>query len=442
MPAWPELTAPRPFRRPAPQPRRSRRTVRSRRPARPRLVVLLLALLLGTVTVACGPAARTRAGQATGPAATTQDATARATDPDAGRGVVARVALLLPLTGQHARIGEAMLNAAELALYDVAVDDFVLLPRDTGGTPEGARAAAEDALANGTTLILGPLLAGSVEAVHPLAAEAGVNVISFSSDETVAGNGAFVTGFLPRAQIARAVAWAAGQGVFRYGVLAPDTAYGRLVAEESRQAVAENAGSVTRMSFYDPVSPDVSATVRDFASFDSRSESQRARGEGLDYEAVILPEGGLRLLQVAPLLPFFDVDADKVLFIGTGQWDSPIVHEEPNLIGGVFAAAPPEARLNFVRDYAAAYGQEPPRLATLAYDATALAAILSRAPGGADFSQTAITNPSGFAGIDGIMRFLPDGTVERSLAVLRIARDDSFTVASPASSTFVTVATE
>ena len=42
-----------------------------------------------------------------------------------------RVALLLPLSGANAAVGQALLDAATQAVFDVADDDFVLLVRDT-----------------------------------------------------------------------------------------------------------------------------------------------------------------------------------------------------------------------------------------------------------------------------------------------------------------------
>ncbi len=398
----------------------------------------VLLAFLGTAVVSCGPGEYrgSGSGAATG-AATPAPSAAQPRmertvpyDPDE-----TRVALLVPLTGAQSRLGQAMLHAAELAIEDAGNDRLLLLPKDTGGTPEGAAAAANQALDEGAQLILGPLLASSVTAVRPIALNSGVNIISFSSDQSVAGDGAFVMGFLPRDQVRQVVAYAVSDGRSRFAVLAPDTAYGRIVAEETERAVSENNAFVTKVTFYDPNSGDVSATVRAFANYDSRTKGEKELGEGLDFDAVMLPEGGLRLLQVAPLLPFYDVDPGKVLYLGTGLWDSPVVHREQNLVGGLFAAPPPEARRGFVARYKALFGREPPRLATLAYDATALAALLSQTPDGQDFSQEAITNAEGFTGADGLMRFTPSGTVERGLAVLRVEKG-GFSVVNPAMSSF------
>ena len=367
--------------------------------------------------------------------------------PPPGAHDLIRVAILLPLSGPHAALGNAMLHGAEMALFDLAEKNFSLLPLDTTGTPEGARRAAARALSNGAELILGPLYSASVAAVASKAREKGVPVVAFSTDRSVAGNGVFLMGFLPRDEIERAVAFARSRGLLRFAALVPDTAYGRRAATALREAVARHGGQVVKVASIPPGSPDVSAVVRHFADYDQRRaslEEQRKalekrddevsrqalkRLEKLDtlgelpFDAVLLPAGGDRLRTIAPLLPFFDIDMPKVRLLGTTQWDNASLGTEPALVGGWFAASPPRARADFSKKFKDIYGRYPPRLATMAYDAAALAAVLARAPGGGDFSYSALTAANGFAGLDGIFRFKSNGVAERGLAVLEMRRN-------------------
>jgi hypothetical protein len=165
-----------------------------------------------------------------------------------------------------------------------------------------------------------------------------------------------------------------------------------------------------------------------------RLAGEAATGEP-DFDAVLLPEGGAKLKAVASLLPYFDIDPAKVRILGTGLWDEPGLGSEPALVGAWFAAPAPAGRADFEKRFQAAYKQAPPRLASLGYDATALAAILAQRPRGTGFTAAALTDPSGFVGVDGIFRFRSDGRADRGLAVLQIERSGR-TVVSPAPETF------
>jgi len=357
-----------------------------------------------------------------------------------------RVALLLPLTGVNGRLGTELLDAAQLAFFDFADEDFELVVHDTKSTADGAANAAALAIGDGASLLLGPLVAAEVRAVTPAARAAGINVIAFSSDRSVAGNGVYIMGFLPSAQVERIVGYARSRGLLRFAVFAPDDDYGAAVVDALRGSAARVGAAVTRIQYYDPAAGDFSDAVRRLADYDSRRGAllaQRAaleaRGDqvarralkrlkklqtigDLPFDALLLPDGGKRLQAIAAMLPFYDVDPAKIRMLGTGQWDEPGIGAEPALLGGWFAAPPPAARAEFEARYAKAYGRRSPRLATLAYDATALAAVLARGEEGADFGEEMFTAATGFLGRDGIFRFLEEGVAERGLGVLQVQR--------------------
>lgn len=325
-----------------------------------------------------------------------------------------RVGLILPLSGPHARLGRDMLDAAHLALADMADDRLVLLPRDDEGTPEGAARAAASALEDGAALILGPLFGPSVEGVASQSRPLGVSVLSYSTDRTVAGNGVFVMGFLPGQQVDRVVGYAAERGSRRVAVLAPATPYGRAVVDALRETASKRGLVLSQQRFYNP-GEDPAPVVRGLA---------RGAASGEGFDALLIAEGGERLQQVAALLPYYDVDPAQVHFLGTGLWEGATrIRTEPALLGAWFAAPPTAGRAAFDKRFREVFGRDPARLATIAYDSAALAAVLGRAPAGPDFGVRRIEAENGFSGLDGIFRFRPDGIGERALAVYEVQRD-------------------
>ena len=379
--------------------------------------------------------------------------------PAVAAGVLPRVGLLLPLSGVNAGLGRDMMDAAQLALFELGDERLILLPRDTGDSPEGAAEAARSALESGVRLILGPLRASAVQAVAPVAAAAGVGVVAFSNDRSVASPGVFVMGFLPAAQVHRVVAFARERGLERFAALVPRTPYGEAVLAALGEAAALNRATVGPIELYDPAD-NARESIKRLAGYDARRAEllrQRQALEGrtdpaaseelkrlesldtvgeLEYQALFWPEGGAQLPAVAPLLLYYDLDTAKVRLIGTGQWDDPATRREPALVGAWFATAPDATRLDFEERYRTLYGRKPARLATLAYDGVALAAALARLEPGPDFSVERLIRENGFSGLDGIFRFRRDGLVERGLAVLEV-QPDGFRVLSPAPTTFL-----
>jgi ABC-type branched-subunit amino acid transport system substrate-binding protein len=125
----------------------------------------------------------------------------------------------------------------------------------------------------------------------------------------------------------------------------------------------------------------------------------------------------------------------RVQLIGTGLWDDPRIFAEQGAQGAWFAAPDPAGFRAFSGRYRSRYGADPVRPATLAYDAVSLVAALVKTQGPARFAEETLTNNSGFAGIDGVFRFRPDGTNQRGLAVMRVTASGG-QVVSPAPKAF------
>lgn len=356
-----------------------------------------------------------------------------------------KVGLLLPLSGNGVAIGTEMRNAAEMALFDLGEDRFQLLPRDTKGTPAEAAEAARGLIAGGARLLLGPLFSTEVAAVKPVAQAAGVNVLAFSNDWTRAGGGTYIIGLVPADQVARIVSFAQMRGSARLAVLAPRDPYGDAVVtavhdsarrvgvsvireERYGKDAADLAGAITRLASGGNAALDDQkrqlAGRTDEASLAALARLQAQAGTSdAGFDTLLIAEGGERLRTLIPQLAAHGIDAAHVHLLGTGLWDDPAIGRLPGLAGAWYAAPAPDTRADFESRFQALYHHRPQRLATLAYDATALAAVLAKAPSTARFDTTSLTNPSGFAGIDGVFRLRSDGLVERGLAVIEIGPD-------------------
>lgn len=364
------------------------------------------------------------------------------------------IAVLLPLSGSDAAVGQALLRSATMALFDAYDPRLTMIPIDTLGDAIGAEAAAYQAVEAGADIVLGPLLASNVETAGKITAEAGIPLIGFSNDSSVAAPGRFIMGFMPELEVKRVVDYAVNLGLVEQAALVPDGRYGARVREAFGDAVSSAGAMVAAIENYPPDPEAVFEPVKRLSNYDRRRKEMRdeirflrslgddltdeiaaelSKSEVLEevsYDAVLVPEGGELLKTLAPLLPFYEIDPNKIKLLGTGLWNDETLLREPPLQGAFFAAPEPTGPNTFLKRFEDTYESRPPRIATLAYDAMSLVAKLVREElqTGEDgeelplFSTETLTNETGFNGIDGLFRFLPDGTVERSLAVLEVHR--------------------
>jgi len=377
------------------------------------LSVIATGLLVAACTTQLG-------GGGTAPPAGESAAAAQAAD-----GQV-RIALILPLTaqGNAGLAAQSMKNAAEMALAEFKVSNVQLLVKDDGGSPQGAQSAAQQAISEGAEIIVGPLFAQSVSAAGQVARSRNIPVIAFSTDASVAARGVYLLSFLPETDVRRIVSYAASRGKRSFAALMPDNAYGTVVEAAFQQEVARHGGRVVVLEKYPHDANQTAEAVRRVAQAASQIDS------------IFIPDSPDTVPQVAQALAANGVDIKRVQLLGTGLWgDDTRISSEKLLDGGWYPSPEQTGFRNFSGRYRARYGQDPVRTATLAYDAVALVAALVKTQGMQRFSEQSLTNPSGFAGIDGVFRFRPEGTNERGLAVLRVTPSGG-QVVSPAPKSF------
>jgi len=339
-----------------------------------------------------------------------------------GNGQV-KVALILPLSagGNAGLAGQAMRNAAEMALGEFNAPNVQLLVKDDAGNPDAARAAAQQALEEGAAIVLGPLFAQSVSLVGQVTRARNVPVIAFSTDANVASGGVYLLSFLPESDVQRIVQYATTNGKRSYAALVPENPYGAVVEAAFRQDVARRGGQVVVLEHYPHDKAGMANPVRAVAQSAARAE------------ALFIPDGGDAVPDVVQMLVAGGVNPKRIQLLGTGLWDDPRIFSVPALDGGWYAAPDAAGYRSFSTRYRNRYHQDPVRTATLAYDAVALvAALVKTQPDPVQrFSPQVLTNPSGFTGIDGLFRFRADGTNERGLAVLRVTPSGPQTISPP-----------
>lgn len=395
------------------------------------LLNLRLALLIGATVAGLSGCAQQQLPPPANTSSISQAIPAPVPAPAEHKAQATKIALLLPLAGmgETAHIAKGMKQAAEMALFEADNPAVQLIVKDDGGTPQGAMAAADAALGEGAEIILGPLYGASATAVAPLAQARGVPVVSFSNDPGVAGRGVFLMSFLAQDEIDRVVSYAASRGKRRYAALIPANAHGKTLDSALRAAVERQNGEMVRVETYAADQPSLLASAKRL--FETMAAQDRV---GTPVDALFVPGGYDKLTELGPLLAYSGFDPAKTKLIGTSALDTPVAARDDHMIGAWYAASDPSGWTRFAEKFRKTFGAEPPRLATLAYDATTVALELatSRAPD--RFSPGTLTRADGFIGVDGPVRFLGTGLSSRALAVLEIEKYQTVVIDAPAQS--------
>ncbi|HEV2567991.1 penicillin-binding protein activator [Sphingomonas sp.] len=325
-----------------------------------------------------------------------------------------RIALLVPLSGPNAAVGQSIANAANLAVLDTGGRRIRITTYDTGA---GASGAASRAVNEGNKIILGPLLAEDARLVAPVAQRANVPVISFSNDTSVAGDGVFVMGYTPGQSIDRVVRYARSRGMTKFAGLTPTGVYGQRAANAFLRSVESAGGQVVALQSFDRSPGGISAAITKM-------------GANSPYEAVLIADGARTASQAVTLLRR---GAPTAKVLGTELWntESALASMTP-LHGAWFASVPDGLYRQLANKYRARFSTAPYRISSMGYDAVLLVSRIAQdwRPG-SDFPMGRLVDRDGFTGIDGPFRFRRDGVVERALEVSQVGANGQTVVSPP-----------
>ena len=144
-----------------------------------------------------------------------------------------------------------------------------------------------------------------------------------------------------------------------------------------------------------------------------------------DFTHIIIADYGLRLLQVAPLLPYYDIDPNIVQFVGTGAWDDQVFYDEPSLSGSIYPGIEYNKRQQLSDDYQSLYKERLIRTTTLAYDLIGLLDyLINNNYTNLTFYKMLQNKNVNFSGVDGKFYFL-NNMIERDLQILQINKGDA-----------------
>ncbi|MDR1207590.1 MAG: penicillin-binding protein activator [Rickettsiales bacterium] len=387
-------------------------------------------------------------------------------EPDAFSENIKTVAVLLPLSGPNAAIGQGIQHAIEIAFFQKQPNGVMVAFNDMSGDRAKKIAVAEHVISRNPDMILGPIFAEDVEILRGLKPDA-IPAITFTSDQTALSGGVFTLALLPNQGAEAVTSHMAAAGASNILILSPDTKTGYMLANAALESAYINNMRVTGMYYYDEGDMGSQKSVAERASmFGPREKANNGAKEilsdillkkqlpsvekayinkqlealnksdtvgKLPYDAVLFLGNAADSKALASFLRYYDVPTNTIRFYGTAMWDADSMFSDMTLNGAEYAALP-SISLDFARTYTDLMGVAPNRMNSMGYDAAMLSiGALSSSKSLAAY----LLDPSGFKGLDGLVRLRPNGADERALQIMRLDGSGAPKVKAPAARNFI-----
>ena len=337
-----------------------------------------------------------------------------------------KIGLMLPLSGEHYRIGRSLLNAAQMALEKINGNNLIVYIADTGDD----RQLLENLyflINKEIDVLIGPVFTDKIIKIKDILIENRFHAFGLTLED----------------EINELLVYSLARNFKRYAVVTPDNNYGRRVKKYIEKFNSINNQLKFKFIIYDEESPDfyeVSKLISDFENrkikleyeiellkkVDSIENLEKLKelekldtyGE-LDFEAILLlTQNFNELSNLSSILPYYDVDPKKIQYMGNSLWSKDQALKEPGLENGYFTARNIDSRKIFENTYAQIFKDKPHSLATYTYDLIGLISKIQSINN--NFEIQLLYSDKGFIGTDGWFRIHENGKVSRKPNIYKI----------------------
>jgi branched-chain amino acid transport system substrate-binding protein len=364
-----------------------------------------------------------------------------------------KIALFLPFSGKNKELGWHLYNSAVLSLFDNDLNNNLeLVLIDSGETPQEAAKAFKEVVKQNIKIVVGPVFSTSVEAIEQDVKDNNIVAISLSNNpklvnKTTQQGGIFLAGIMPEAQIEKIVTYAIDQQKASFAVIAPNNQYGLIMTDLLKKTAKRKDAEFITSEFYEANAKDFKGIAQRIVSA-FKVPSHLAQGnkpkkdlalkdsDRIYPKIIFIPESGKLLPKILEEIKAANTDEREFQIVGSSQWDDVSTLTDPNLVGAWISAPENNKFHTFEQSYFQTYNKFPPRITSIVYDSVAVISDLVEKKQGvkleiSDFTAYSTWPKNGFQGIDGLFRFLPNGLVQRNLAMLQVKKDRFETIDNP-----------
>ena len=359
-----------------------------------------------------------------------------------------KVGVMLPLSGEHSEIGNLILNAIEMAIFQTEENKLELYIKDTEAKPDKAKKVLTELIDEGVNFVIGPLFSKPLAAIQSKVSSNNINILALTNNINLRNKNIWIFGVDPQAQTEKVLRYALEKGFKNIAALLPQNAYGLLLFDTITSFTQSNLMEIEKIEFYNfsvesqrKTAQKISEGFEEYKLYLDKIKEQENQEEESNkvlfmekpFDSVFIAAAGQNLTVLSSQLQYNNVDPKLVQYLGISSWEDSSILSEPALEGGIFVTTSEMYQKKIKLIYKNSFNKEMPKIAMIAYDITALLGTLNNTE--SDFNIYDLVNDEGYIGLRGLFRLKKNGAVERAFQVKKI-KNKNFTILKKANGQF------
>jgi ABC-type branched-subunit amino acid transport system substrate-binding protein len=305
-----------------------------------------------------------------------------------------KIGLLIPLTGEHKKLGQIIIKSVKMALNDIGTDKIEIYPKDTNANPNKALQSAVELKNSGVKIIIGPVFFKSLIYLDDVS---DIIFLSFTNKTLDLPQNVISTGINSLSQINTIKKFIKLNEIKKTIFLTPDLDY----QNEIKETIKESKIKISKHYTYNTEPTKLTKQIEKITNYKRRKQNlldEINRVEKSDlpdkekqleklkkkytigrvkFDSVIISDFEESLKSVITSLLYADVSPKKKYFIAFNQWFDESLLNERSTQPLYYPSINKKNLDDFKRKFNNKYDEEPNHIALLSYDLIGLVYYLS-----------------------------------------------------------------
>ena len=325
---------------------------------------------------------------------------------------VFKVGVLIPMSGVNKSIGHDIRIGIETAFFSEGFNKIEVLFFDSMNIPDKFyRLLIEENL----DLIIGPVFSDTLKEIYNAVDNIKIPVLSFSNNRKLRNKNVWLLGKMQEDEIEHIIDFGVKTGISNLAIIGENTEYSKTLIFTAKNILFNKGIGLDIIVFEDTILND-RVKLRDKIKKLSGWKKEHKNKLTLPkprYDGILFTGSNEFILKLAPLLSYYDLNSERVTYIGNSKFKSSELVNELSLQGTFFSSSKEPKTDKFTNEWRENWGLNPSYFSMLAYDLALFAKKLSLEKDLLNY----ITRPQGHKWLSGEVFITEDGLNKRKQVV-------------------------
>ena len=330
---------------------------------------------------------------------------------------ILKIGVLVPLSGEFKQIGQSVLKAIQMAVYELDKSNIKIYPKDSKNNAAAAYLAAKEFESLGIKIVIGPIFYENLEKLNNINS---IIFISLTNKTQNLPKNIIAFGINAESQIAAITKYLKDKKITKTILLLPESDF----TNQIEPIIKNNGFNFFKTLSYNTNPEKITAEIEKITNYRQRKINLKARIKKLeksdlykdkmeleklkerytlgevDFKSVVIADFGESLKSVLTSFTYADITNEKVQFFTFNQWFDESLFNEASFQNLIFPGIDLKNFNKFNKKYFKKFNEPAIEISILAYDAVGLIYLIWR-NNKSNFKVDKIYNKSGFKGLHG-----------------------------------------